>query len=91
MKSSIHQTETGATVFSGRDAVEVFRAKTLATALRLYAKTGMKPNRMYTPTNMLAAASQMTGKTFKRGQFEQAAQALSDWADGQVGSTVEVK
>ncbi len=78
MNASIKQTETGATVFSGRAAVEVFRAKTLASALRLYAKTGMKPNRMYTPTNMLATAATITGQKFKRGQFDLAAQALTD-------------
>ena len=88
MNASIKQTEGGATVFSGRAAVDVFRAKTLATALRLYAKTGMKPNRMYTPTNMLVMASQITGQTFKRGQFEQAAQALTDWAAEQAEGMV---
>lgn len=84
MEATIKQTETGATVFAGRAAVEVFRAKTIASALRLYAKTGIKANRMYTPTNMLAAATQITGQKFKRGQFEQAAQALTDWAEGMV-------
>ena len=89
MNASIKQTESGAVVFSGRDAVEVFRAKTLASALRLYAKTGMKPNRMYTPTNMLAAASQITGTKFKRGQFEEAAKSLTDWANGQAEGMVK--
>ena len=89
MNASIKQTESGAVVFSGRDAVEVFRAKTLASALRLYAKTGMKPNRMYTPTNMLAAASQITGTKFKRGQFEEATKSLTDWANGQAEGMVK--
>lgn len=90
MNASIKQTESGAVVFSGRAAVDVFRAKTLASALRLYAKTGMKVNRAYTPTNMLATASSITGKKFKRGQFEQAAEALTQWADGEIGTTVNV-
>ena len=89
MNASIKQTETGAVVFSGRDAVEVFRARTIASALRLYAKTGIKANRAYTPTNMLTAASQITGKTFKRGQFEQAAQALTEWAAGEAERMVK--
>ena len=89
MNASIKQTESGATVFSGRDAVEVFRAKTIASALRLYAKTGMKVNRAYTPTNMLAAATQITGTKFKRGQFEEAAKALTDWANGQAEGMVK--
>lgn len=89
MNGSITQTETGAIVFAGGDAVQVFRAKTIASALRLYAKTGIKANRAYTPTNMLAAASQITGIKFKRGQFEQAAQALTDWANGQMEGMVK--
>lgn len=89
MDASIKQTESGAVVFSGRDAVEVFRARTIASALRLYAKTGMKANRAYTPSNMLAAATQITGQKFKRGQYEQAAQALIDWSAGQAEGMVK--
>ena len=54
----------------------VFRAVVIEHALRLYAKTGMKANRMYTPTNMLKAAASMTGFTYKRGQYLQAADDL---------------
>ena len=89
MNASITQTESGAIVFAGGDAVQVFRAKTIASALRLYAKTGMKVNRAYTPTNMLAAATQITGTKFKRGQFEEAAKALTDWANGQAEGMVK--
>lgn len=88
MNATIKQTESGAVVCSGRPAVEVFRAKTLATGLRLYAKTGMLPSRAYTPTNMLKAAEAITGTKFKRGQHEQAAQALTEWANAQLGTTV---
>lgn len=90
MNSTITKTDSNAVVFAGRPAVEVFRAKTLATALRLYAKTGMKVNRAYTPTNMLATATAITGEKFKRGQFEQAAEALTKWAEAQQGTTVNV-
>ena len=75
---------------SGEAAVQVFRAKTLATALKLYAKTGMKVNRAYTPTNMLATATAITGTKFKRGQYTEAATALTEWADAQIGTTVNV-
>lgn len=78
----------GATVCAGRDAVEVFRANALASGIRLYAKTKMLPNRMWTPTNMLKAAGSITGKTYKRGQYEQAAIDLKAWADAQIGVTV---
>ena len=55
--------------------VRAFQARTIARALRLYAKTGLKPNRAYTPSAMLATASNITGLTFKRGEYERAAQA----------------
>lgn len=59
----------------------IFRAIVIASALDLYAKTGMRANRAYTPTNMLRAAREITGRTFKRGQYADAAHALREWAD----------
>lgn len=53
---------------------------TLAAAIDLYAKTGIKANKSYTPTNMLRTASKITGKTFKRGQYEAASEALREHA-----------
>ena len=44
-------------------------------------KSGKKPNRAWTPTAMLAAASKITGRTYKRGQCELAAADLKRWAD----------
>jgi hypothetical protein len=70
-----------ATVFAGPAAVNVFVAITLKSGINLYMKTGMKPNRMWTPSAMLAKAGQITGKTFKRGQYQQAIDALEIWID----------
>lgn len=50
-----------------------YRALVIAQALTMYAKTGMMVNRAYTPTAMLKAAAGITGKTYKRGQYELAA------------------
>ncbi len=66
--------------FSGSD-VNIFAVTSLAMGMRLYAKTGMKPSRSWTPTNMLKTASTYTGKTYKRGQFAQAAADLLAYAD----------
>jgi len=63
-------------MFSGPDAVAVYAISALASGLRLYAKTGLKPARAYTPTNMLRQATAYTGQTFKRGQYLEAAAAL---------------
>ena len=70
------------TSFGGQD-VNIFHATALACGLRLYAKTGMKPNRHYTPTNMLLMAKSFTGKTYKRNSvgYEAAATDLLAYAD----------
>jgi len=62
---------------------EQFQAITLARALRLYARTGMKANRAYTPSAMLATASQITGQSFPSRAYLEAADALTTWADRQ--------
>ena len=69
------------TTFAAEDAVALYRAKALASDLLLYAKSGKKPNRAWTATSMLAAASKITGRTYKRGQCELAAADLKRWAD----------
>lgn len=63
--------------FSGEGGVNVFAMAVLASGLRLYAKTGMRPNRAWTPTAMLRTAAAHTGQTFKRGEYLKAADALS--------------
>lgn len=87
-KSTITTSQSGATVASGPAAVAVIQATTIATALRMYARTKMRVNRAYTPANMMAMATKITGKTFKRGQYVEAADALKEWADRQIGVTV---
>lgn len=70
---------SGGMTFTGR-GVDVFRAKVIASGLRLYAKTGMRPNRAWTPTAMLKAANALTGHVYRRGQYEAAACALDELA-----------
>ena len=55
----------GGTSFAGPDAVALYRAMAIRNAIGLYLKTGMKANRAYTPTNMRAAAGQITGKSYR--------------------------
>jgi hypothetical protein len=66
-------------VFEGPAGVATYRAIVLKHALTLYAKHGIKPNRAYTPTAMLQAAGQITGKVYRRGQYELAAADLESW------------
>jgi hypothetical protein len=58
--------------------IHLYRAIVIKSAIGLYLKSGKRliPNRAYTPANMLRAASEITGKEFKRGQHEQAFVAL---------------
>lgn len=73
--------------FTGPEGVATYRAITLKHGLKLYADTGMKPNRAYTPTAMLRTAGQITGKTYKRGQYRQAIDDLTAWinVNGSIG------
>lgn len=78
----------GGTSFVGERAVNVFAHLVVASALEMYAKTGIKANRMYTPKNMLVYVERETGKKFKRTQMLEAALYLRDKAKA-VRATVE--
>lgn len=69
------------TGFIGPDAVAFYRATVIAGGLRLYAKTGMQPNRAYTPSAMMRVAAEITGKKFKARDYLGAADALKEWAE----------
>lgn len=69
------------TTFSGTHGINVFQCLTIASGLTLYAKTKMKPNRAYTPSAMMKAASQITGKKFKSRDYLGAAAALKELAE----------
>lgn len=71
---------SGGTVFVGADSTALFRALTIASALKIYAQTGIRANRLYTPTRMLKSATGFTGKAYKRGQYLEAANDLRTWA-----------
>lgn len=71
--------ESGGMTLYGRDAVSLYAAITLRSGLRMYAKSGMKLSRNYTPSVMLAAAKEFTGKEYKRGQYQQAIEDLDTW------------
>jgi hypothetical protein len=56
-----------------------YQALAIRAGLKLYAKTGMKPNSAWTPGNMLRTAGRITGKTYSQRQYEQAAADLLEW------------
>lgn len=59
----------------------IFQALVIAKALRLYSKTGIKANRMYTPTNMRLMAEKITGLRFASRDYISMATALEAYAD----------
>lgn len=76
-----------ATTFKGKDGVNTFVAISLKHGLRMYDQFRMQPNRQWTPTRMLAKASEITGHPYKRGQYAKAAADLDAWitANGTTG------
>lgn len=63
--------------FEGPGAVDVFVMAALASGLMLYARSGLRPNRMWPPRAMMAAAERHTGQKFKARDYVGAAEALS--------------
>lgn len=74
--------------FTGRDGITTYTAIAIKHGLKLYAKTGMKPNRDWTITAMLRRAGKITGKTYTRKQVWEAISDLEAWlkANGSLGS-----
>jgi hypothetical protein len=60
---------------------QIFQAVVIASALKMYANTGMMANRAYTPKNMMCSAAILTGKKFKARDYLGAADALLLLAD----------
>jgi hypothetical protein len=65
--------------FVGPAGVAIFRATVIEHALRLYAKTGIRANRAYTPSAMMRAATDITGRKFKARDYLGAADAIRAW------------
>lgn len=70
-----------ATTFAGPDAVALFQAVQLRSAINMYVETGGRliPTRGVTITKMLAFATRLTGQKYKRTQAKQALVDLDAW------------
>ncbi len=73
-------TGAGGTTFVGHDATRLFAATVLRSALKLLA-VGIKPSRGWTMTKALKAASQYTGRSYKRSEAKQAQADLTLWIE----------
>lgn len=70
-----------ATTYAGRDAVDLMRARVLASSLKLYAKCGLLPTRTMKITALLKLATAYTGRPYKRSEAMRASDDVFIWAN----------
>jgi hypothetical protein len=68
----------GVTAFIGLDSTRLLHARTVYHALRA-CKAGMRLTRTATPTRCFDMASKITGKRYKRGQYDLAMADVRAW------------
>lgn len=56
----------------------MYQVIVIKKALEVYARTGMRVNGSYTPSNMMKTAEKLTGRKFKKGDYVGAAKALGE-------------
>lgn len=78
MTDSYITVRPGSTSYIGQDATRLLHAKTVFHSLQA-CKIGMRITRTATPTRTFALASKITGKTYKRGQYDQAMADVRQW------------
>lgn len=78
--SKITHFGNGGVMLAGPDAVRVFAAATLRSALGLMSK-GITPTRGFTLKRGLAMAQEYTGRTYKRTEVEQCRKDLLVWIE----------
>ena len=79
MSDSYIHTFPGGTAFVGEDAISLYSAITLRSAIKLYLKTGIMMTRGATITSLLRRTGSFTGKTYRRGHGEAAMADLTAW------------
>ena len=74
-----YNADGSARAFVGASAVAIYQATVIKHAIAMYAATGLKANRAYTPANMRHAAEKITGKKFKARAYADMVAALEEW------------
>jgi hypothetical protein len=80
MDDSRIEVSRAGTTFVGSDATRLYAAVSLRSGLKLL-KAGIKPNRAWSKTAALAAATRCTGKTYKLNAIDDAITDLSVWIE----------
>ena len=78
MSDSYVTIRPGSMSYVGQDATRLLHAKTVYHALKA-CKVGMRLTRTATPTRTFESAGKITGKTYKRGQYDQAMTDVRQW------------
>jgi len=78
LDSYIVQHGDGVTAFIGLDSTRLLHARTVYHALKA-CKIGMRLTRTATPTRCFDMASKISGKRYKRGQYDQAMADVRAW------------
>ena len=78
MDSYIAQRGEGVTAYVGPDATRLLHALSVKHALKAI-KHGMRLTRTATPKASLERAGKITGKVYKRGQYDQAIADVDQW------------
>ena len=60
--------------------VRRYQALAIASALELYARTGMRANSAYTPRNMISAAGRILDQVQPKRDYVGTAKRLREWA-----------
>jgi predicted transcriptional regulator of viral defense system len=71
----------GSVTYSGPDAVSLFQAIALRSAMKLNAATGLLPRRGFTKTVMLSHVTRLTGKDYRVRDFDKAIADLHQWIE----------
>lgn len=78
--SSIIRHKDGSVTFAGSDAISIFQAATLSSAIGML-QVKVIPGRGWTMPKALARASKFTGIKYKRSQAAQARADLKIWIE----------
>jgi hypothetical protein len=69
------------TSYLGEDAVRLYQALALRTALKLHLRTGLVPNKGWTIGKMYVLAESFSHKSYRRGQQQKAIDDLTLWIE----------
>jgi hypothetical protein len=76
MNNGIHQTPGG--IVATGEGITVYQALVVKQGLKAI-KVGMRLNRSYTPKNLMAMTTKITGKKFKARDYDGAIAAIEAW------------